>query len=226
MTTLIIPDIHNKTARAQKIIDENPTDRRVFLGDIYDDFGDSLQDIRETAKWHQKALADESNVFLMGNHDMFYRWPTVPQLRCSGNDYDKQVVINSVLTRQDWNKMRFFCYVDDFLLTHAGLHKSFLAKADVPLPRLAYLLRDAETELISGRVMPIFQAGYQRGGDLPFGGIIWLDWAEFAPVDGLKQIVGHTPDVKIRQKDGNWCLDTHLRHAAVVDKGKIEIFAT
>ena len=47
------------------------------------------------------------------------------------------------------------------------------------------------------------------------------------PIPGLNQLVGHTPAQSVRHKktprSRNICIDTHLRHYAVFDGGKLEI---
>ncbi len=51
MRTIVIPDIHNKIDIAQKLIDKHSyVDKRVFLGDIYDDFGDNENIIADVAQ--------------------------------------------------------------------------------------------------------------------------------------------------------------------------------
>lgn len=217
MKSIIISDIHNKWRIAQDIIDyEKDADWRFFLGDIYDNFGDTLEDIEATAKWHKLALNDPKNVFLFGNHDIFYRFPNNYALRCSGNTRDKAQVINSVLTIFDWAKTQLYTEVDGWLLSHAGV--------DRPYTDLAKTCRDALAQAEAGLVPPLLNAGWARGGPLPTGGILWQDFnLEFEPVDRLKQIVGHTPQKEPRQKGGNWCLDTHLNHFGILEDGELTI---
>ncbi len=220
MKTLIISDIHHRIVRAQKLIDAHPCDRYVFLGDIYDDFGDDVLIAGKTARWHKEKLADEKNTFIWGNHDLPYAYWHNKDLKCSGNTRDKAEVINDIMERQDWAKIKFFVQVDGWLISHAGLRPDFGDKDLEAEASAAIKCADA--------IQPhwMIAAGYARGGGWALGGLTWLDWnQEFKPIPGIKQIVGHTPGKMPREKDGNWCIDTHMRHAAIIEDGKLEIFA-
>ena len=49
----------------------------------------------------------------------------------------------------------------------------------------------------------IFNAGHGRGGMQRVGGITWCDYTrEFFPVQGINQIVGHTPQMQ----GPTWCI--------------------
>ena len=49
MKTLIIPDMHNKTAEAEHVIQKENPDRTVFLGDYFDSYGEGIEFAHETA---------------------------------------------------------------------------------------------------------------------------------------------------------------------------------
>jgi len=79
----------------------------------------------------------------------------------------------------------------------------------------------------SGKITP----GGKKGG-----GIVWLDFKqEFQPIEGLKQIVGHTYHkngrVNPHHLDGNLnpadcdnlCIDNGLNEYIVISNGKLEI---
>lgn len=220
MKYLLILDIHNKINRAQKLIDGYAKcDRRVFLGDIYDDFGDDAKIAAETARWHKEQLRDPKNDFIWGNHDLPYAFWRNRGLQCSGNTKDKAEVINEILTPGDWALTKFFVWAGGWLISHAGLRHDY-AECD--------LKTEADRALTcAATIQPhwMIQAGHARGGSWKLGGLTWLDWnEEFQPIPGIKQIVGHTPGSQPREKAGNWCIDTHLRHAAILEDGKLEIF--
>lgn len=215
MSTLVIPDIHNKIGVAQKIIDRHKVDKRVFLGDIYDDFGDTPEIVKRVAEWHKEQLSDPKNVFCLGNHDMPYMCPRNYFLQCSGNTEEKSKAINNVLTQEDWNKSVVAYRLDDWCLSHAGIAKRFV-EVDVV---------KALAEVKEGLKPRIFGAGYSRGGDQAVGGVTWQDWSEFEDY-GVKQIVGHTPGKKPRQKGNSWCLDTHLQDYGIIeDNGELVIYS-
>ncbi len=223
MDTLIIPDIHTKIKKAQRIIDEHPCGRRVFLGDFFDDFGDTAQSNQETASWLRIQLADPKNTFIWGNHDMHYGFTKNRSFRCSGYMPEKREAINEVMKREDWKKFVLYQEVDGWLISHAGLRHDFADRDLASNAEVALRLADSP----DGIQHWMTAAGFGRGGGFVLGGLTWLDWgSEFQPIPGIKQIVGHTPKPQPREREGNWCIDTHLRHAAMLRDGVLEVFAT
>lgn len=224
MNCLIIPDIHTKIDIAQKIIDDNPADMRVFLGDIYDDFADNPVNAKRTAVWHKETLADPKNHFLFGNHDMHYAFPDNRHLRCSGFTLAKSAEIREVMEPQDWLTTRLFCCAGSWLLSHAGLNPSLGYTSVEDLEERCEHALDAAAQ---GVLDPLTNAGQSRNGSGYVGGLTWQDWNhEFKPLKGWNQIVGHTCGFGARQyKDtNNWCLDTDLRFAAMIHPtGPLEI---
>jgi hypothetical protein len=84
-TRLIIPDIHHKTRVADNIRAAHPGIPAIFLGDYFDDFHDTVTDMRATCDWLRTAVEKTDDVFLMGNHCFAYlsyelglRWASVP----------------------------------------------------------------------------------------------------------------------------------------------------
>ena len=74
---------------------------------------------------------------------------------------------------------------------------------------------------------PLLRAGWVRGGDQAKGGCTWLDWdEEFEDIPGVPQIVGHTIGKEPRWKGASLCLDTQLRHYAVIEDGKVTVKET
>ena len=73
---------------------------------------------------------------------------------------------------------------------------------------------------LNGRFDPLFGAGADRYGTLPFGGPLWMDWNTLVPIGGVNQIVGHTPGERPRKKitpeSSNHCLDVGNGLAAAV----------
>jgi hypothetical protein len=100
---------------------------------------------------------------------------------------------------------------------------------------------------------PFFGCGRSRGGSFAKGGITWQDFdTDFVPIEGVNQIVGHTPHPQVQAqlllgnesderaiscswekyqqlnldepiKSVNIALDTHRRHYAILQKGKLKI---
>lgn len=223
---IVIPDSHLQIRKLDFIFNEwyNDSNTIVMLGDEFDDFGDSPRQNEEMARWLSKALDLPNVVSLIGNHTLSYM---VKPSRCSGWSQAKQNVIDPFLPKMK-EKMKFFYHtiVNDkqFLLSHAGLHPRFLP-ARLDLEDLPSFLEDESTvarECLTTEFPHwFFHAGMSRGGPYPVGGIMWMDWDEFTPIEGLNQLTGHTRGQTVRKKAGmfseNYCLDTHLCHFAEIN---------
>ena len=128
---LIIPDIHNHFNQAETIIKkEKDSDLIIFLGDYFDDFNDTEHDIHEAAKWLHYSINQKNRIHLWGNHDSYGYNNKL--LICSGFQSWKYYVIKSYVTKEDWQKAHYFIILPgNWLLTHAGLHPSWLPNLEV-----------------------------------------------------------------------------------------------
>lgn len=218
MSTLIVPDVHEQIIKLRQILEchEPSVEHVVFLGDFMDTFDGLTPATAATIQWLASNLAKPQYTFLWGNHDIHYAYPLSP-LISSGYDLTKQTMLNEALSRADWDhfKLVHFHEPTGIMLSHAGLHPYWL---DESIP----IQDDIEAAMIAvkaGNVTRLLRAGVARGGRQSYGGLTWLDWnLEFKPISGLRQIVGHTPAKKPRTTpNGDWCLDTGLRHIAILE---------
>lgn len=228
MRTLILPDIHNKTKKVDKILNNYWFDKIIFTGDFFDDFGDNPEIVKGVAEWLKDKIEElgESAVWLLGNHDMGYAFPNNASLRCSGWTRNKCNEINSVLKREDWNKFKLCHFQDNFLFSHGGVHPYIFADAmqEITIGKIEAKCRQAIIDAKSLTPSMITMAGESRGGGQDVGGITWLDWdEEFEPIPNINQVVGHTPhpepDYKIGENSINYNLDTHLHHIGMIVDG-------
>ena len=223
--TLIVPDVHLRVSRVKKILEEwGSRGRVVFLGDFFDDFGDSPEKNAEMAEFlKEEILARPDCVVLMGNHDLHYHPRCPRELRCSGFSEEKMKAINKVLDLGDFAKMRWAVAEGGFLFTHAGLHPRLLPPfADVKAGNIAeWINSSCDNSLSTGdSTEPLLRAGYMRYGPQPVGGVIWMDFREYEHIPGLQQVFGHTPlrrHAVTRQGDEiSLCLDTNLECVGVI----------
>jgi predicted phosphodiesterase len=234
--TLVIPDIHNDIDTLEKILDEYKDIRqKVSLGDWFDSFNEGPFQVIKTAHAYRRFVRDENNTVLFGNHDIQYAYPNIMGLKCSGFSMEKQDTLQNMITREVWEKVLFHVRIGKWILTHAGIHPNF-ANAITGLSDPQYLI-DYEASVRSfldrGDMHCWVGAGRSRGGPYPFGGVTWLDFREFEPVSGVNQLVGHTHSRygEVRQKvhdDGtsiNYCIDTGLKHVAVIENQKIKVYS-
>lgn len=142
-------------------------------------------------------------------------------LKCGGYTKEKLSIVNQY--QIDWKKMPLYCWVGDWLCTHAGLSQNFLKSNNLERLALNDILDLATDSLKTiddcGDDNIFLQAGETRGGDFEYGGIVWCDYSEFVDLHNVKQIFGHTPNPKVRRvKNGiteHICLDTSGKNYAI-----------
>lgn len=222
MKTLIIPDIHTKHSIAESIITYEKPDKTIFLGDYFDEFGETHEMVNNAAIRLKNSLQKNDRIHLIGNHDLNYMSEN-RNLKCSGFEYSKFNIIKS--HNLQWYKMKLFCWVNDWLCTHAGFSNILynMISNDLSVNDTLNLsvddLQNIDDESFQFKFI---NAGISRGGSESTGGIIWCDYDEFIDIPGIKQIFGHTRDQKVRRvknKDSSEhiCLDTVLKDYAVYE---------
>lgn len=235
---VVFSDWHQESDKLRKILKhESDADFFVDCGDEFDSFDyDSDYDVQKAAELRKETLHDPKFTVLWGNHSVSYAFESNPYTKCSGYSQRKQQVINKVLGPNDYKKFKWFCWVDSFLCSHAGLHPYFLPpNIKLTKPALtAWLTKETEAASIaleSGDSHWTFRAGRARGGIQRVGGLLWLDFdREFKSIDGLKTIQGHSPrqSGKIESsrddpKGNNWCIDCFCNQWLVFEDGKMRI---
>jgi len=207
MKLLVISDIHQRVSVANNIMlaDEANVDKVVFLGDYFDAWVETEQDIRLTAEWVAANVKDEKNVFLLGNHDLSYAFPQNKATICSGYAIEKLEIIRDIVKDSDWARMKVSYQEGDILFSHAGVTSNL-----VPVgANFSEWLQENTTHALKqltiglGDNSPLLYAGWSRGGGRPYGGIFWEDHSAHIPVVGIKQIYGHSilrrPDYRFRK---------------------------
>lgn len=233
---LVIPDVHVKLRKVELILSRESFDKAYFLGDFFDDYHDTPSQNAVVAKRLNELMLRDDLEFIIGNHDAHYLWP-VPMIQCSGYESDKYRAIDETLDKElFFKKFKFHHVVDKWLLTHAGLHPSYLPNSLDRTPEAIDEWLKIETiachkALRTFKKHWFFNAGMTRGGRCAFGGIEWCDFfGEFDKIHGVKQIVGHTfcalDGRTLEPKwfdENNLNLDTNLNHYAIIVDGQVEI---
>lgn len=212
MKTLIIPDIHNKWFEAEEIINKEKPDKVVFLGDYFDDFNDTLEETEQTAEWLKKSLTNPDRTHLLGNHDLSY---LNTSYACPGFSEGKLFVIQN--TKVDLTKLLHYCWVGNWLCTHAGLSYEFYKAFSLGGTVDDFLKYYSSSEMKHR----LYQCSPFRGGRDGLSGIVWCDYDEFVDIPNIKQIFGHTHG-ELRQTENHVCLDTWLKYYGVYN-GKLKI---
>ncbi|MEY4487833.1 MAG: hypothetical protein RIQ79_341 [Verrucomicrobiota bacterium] len=242
---LIIPDVHQDIAWVDKIFArETNYDLVVFLGDYFDGYlppqlGTSAADTCAYLDKKRRELGDRV-VFLLGNHDIQYleskpacdahRTPRDLHYHCGAAfslPIARQVAKN--LSPEFWQNARLFADVNGWLLSHAGVARTFWPVRTDLAESLATLEDICRTALrtIPEKSSPLLRAGQMRSGDQAVGGITWLDWIfEFEDNLPCPQIVGHTASPEgARQNGRSWCLDGRQTNYGVLTAEGLRIEA-
>ena len=207
MIIQIIPDIHNKWFEAEEIIDKCNPDKVVFLGDYFDNFDDTMEIADQTAHWLKRSMKNNKRTHLMGNHDLSYYSESN---RCAGFSEGKLYAINA--TGVNLGHLTPYCWVDDWLCTHAGLSMDFYR---------AYNIHDIGVNdfldyMVDENMNRLYDVSPFRGGINAYSGIFWCDYNEFQDIPGYKQIFGHTHG-EVRQTPEHICIDTWLKYYGLYD---------
>lgn len=198
--TLVVGDIHLKAfdilVKVDGILSEDGAiERVVFLGDICDEWDadddQMVREVEEFTDWVEDRRADGLHVdVLFGNHDFQYLLGEYGP----GTHMDLMQFVGATLFQLE---PQIACEVDGFLLTHAGLTQWFVDE-HLDDPQDAAEAAEQLNSILAERTYPALKAisscGIGRGGD-EAPGPLWADkWElEEDPVDGIPQIVGHTP---------------------------------
>lgn len=251
--TLIWSDIHQRVDLLHAALDTLKPKKIIFLGDYWDNFNDSPREAIKMAMYLKQLMDEYPNwVYLLGNHDMAYVYPNNDfELWCSGNTHEKRRAVRAILSQHHFDKFKLCHFEQGYLFSHAGIHPQSVGNVlnypqQQQIPQLERLCKNVLENIKAGISHPILGAGKSRGGSYPVGGITWLDWSEFDPIEGINQIVGHTPrdNPRIAYNDVNefyftedqvsnpyltsmnYCLDTHNKHYAFIEDGKVTIHET
>jgi len=204
---LVIGDIHNHWVKAEAIASKYDDHTIVFVGDYFDDFGDTAIDADQTARWLKESLTKPNRIHLMGNHDINYSYLNYRKdskgnlqnlYHCSGYTLQKDDAINRVMTNEDWDKIKMYHYENGWFFTHAGLsHYWFEHPVLDTTPEIIIKKLDEAVEMYKNREYTdiLGAAGRCRGGSHKVGGILWHDhFRESTPLPFIKQVYGHTPN--------------------------------
>ena len=173
---LFIGDLHGKQHIIDKVLPLRHQYDIIFLGDYLDSFDkeESNASSEGLLKIINYAARGEVTA-LIGNHEASYLY--YPQ--CSGYN---RVTANKLHEHEDIlrDTLKFHMLLEnDVLVTHAGLTTTLVPKNSDPYDILEH--NDIK-----------FNVGYPRGG-YGIGGILWCDyWKEFEPIEGIRQVFGHT----------------------------------
>lgn len=193
---LAVGDIHNRIEDVEAVLERFRGRYRsvVFLGDYFDSYGDCAYDARRTARWLAESIQAPSRIHLIGNHDVSYLYPAHPQTRCPGWTPSKQRVIAQELDETARGKLLIAAKIGPWLLSHAGFTRALAASWTPDTVEVETGI--AQVCLQKGARCALLNDDQHRGGRDPVPGVLWADFHKsFEPVEGLQQVVGHSPSV-------------------------------
>ncbi len=229
MKTIIIGDIHNHTEGILEYLSTQKYDEVVWLGDFFDNFFDTPEIAGETARFVKKLLEDPRNKLCFGNHDMPYAFPFNKFLACPGFTNEKCSAVRQILDQNDFNQFKLFYFTNDFYLSHAGINAHLFSDPlkGVTPSGITEKCNEALLMAAGGQKTLYLEAGRDRGGREKHGGITWMDWHSLKPIDGINQVVGHTPSYdfreKITPKSENYRIDCMGQFFASITRGHFHL---
>ncbi len=236
---LLFSDVHQEIDKLEHLLATEKYDIAISLGDWWDSFSyDSARDVTKTCRFLKKWLFEKNHYTIKGNHDLPYLYKS-PYALCPGWTEQKMGIVNaefSGIKSEVVDKFKWFFWVDDYLCSHAGLNANHL-KPHQDLSKenltewLSWNADFADRSLESMSYHWMYLRGASRGGKANTGGIVWQDWdSEFQPIDGLKQIVGHTPHSQVRNHPlediftfNNIDIDCHLNQYLIIEDNRLWI---
>jgi hypothetical protein len=211
MKTIVVGDLHGRVEVVEAVL-KHEDYNIIFIGDYLDSYDRPVVDQMWVLDTILAAVRNNPDrvYALRGNHELSYQ--DAP-MRCSGYNYETQ----HQLGERDLSPLLDYMWVDEYLISHAGVSQRLLDAIELPL----------KVYLTTG----VFdQIGRARGGRHPIGGLFWCDWwEEFTPVKGVPQIVGHSnyrPEGAAEgiTRSGNSynidCLE-RVNEVLVLEKGKL-----
>lgn len=214
---LVVGDLHTKTHILNKAINKfkrEDFDEIIFLGDYVDDWSASPNDSRMILDSLVSLKTKYGNkvTLLLGNHDLSEY--ISGRFTCSGYNFYTSLEVKLAL-KDNESLFDIACSRENILFSHAGITNKWkkYAKINAKTPqKIANALNDSfHYRYTNQKKFEIFkklsEAGEGRGGS-GIASPIWADITELVadPLDGIHQVVGHTPVKSIRTeptKDGN-----------------------
>jgi hypothetical protein len=253
MKTLVVGDIHQDLAPIKNLLETTETfDEIVFLGDWFDSHKTppEVASFEETCTFLKSLLENlrEKCVFLLGNHDLSYiarntshshtHIKKTPTYSCSGFTNSKGKKFRKAFFDQGL-KDTFFTehfkpahLAQGWLLSHAGVMGELFPYGCSRETLVNENLLEAwkNFRLLAHPYNPILsQIGRCRGGEAPFGGVLWCDAnEEFRPSTlAGKQLFGHTSTESpqgfaLGTPKESWNINTG-NHYAILNEGNLTI---
>lgn len=213
MKLAVIGDIHGRDSW-KKVKD---WDELVFIGDYFDSFNvpaiDQIHNFGEILEL--KRSSKKPVTLLIGNHDAHYLGCS----KCSGFQYDKKDAITKTLL-DALEDLQMSYYQGNVLFTHAGVGETWLK-----LRGYDGLLEPKEISEFTNNLWLKNKEGFSFRGQDPYGDDITQTPLWIRPDSLVKdtknmefiQVVGHTGQATINQREGKFFVDTLPRQYLLIE---------
>lgn len=227
---VVIGDIHGRDVWKKIIIQECP-DKVIFIGDYLDGKINiknqwfNFEDIIEYAQC-------SNTVLLLGNHDYHYINGISEQY--SGYNHSTKLHISDLLTNSiDCKLVKLVHVEDNIMFSHAGVSNTFLRRSIKDIGLNYEEVEDIEeflNDLLFYTQKTIGFGYYNNGewndayGDNAYQSPIWIRPESLIKdkIDNYIQVVGHTSQETITQKENIYFIDTlEVNEFLVINDGKI-----
>lgn len=209
MKNLIIGDIHGVNYW-KDVIEIEKADKVIFIGDYLDSFTVSVEDQVNNfldLLEYKKSFPDKV-ILLLGNHDWHYSELCGTYEQYSGFNPITKMHVKRPLTDVILDGIIQASYLldDKYLLTHAGVSKTWLEYADHKGERIDKFINDL---LLTNSYLFDF-SGFNPYGDDVTQGPLWIRPRSLYNdlFDNYIQIVGHTKVKEVSNQDNLWLIDT------------------
>jgi predicted phosphodiesterase len=221
--SIIISDSHGNYQKIKCFLEYKPEEEHIYAGDIFDSFHASDEIITQCF-W---TLVNSDCILLWGNHDLHYL--NDAPFTCTGfrnygsmkytEENSRLINYYTNMIEKNINRFKASMIVDNFIITHAGVHKA-IAKNFNTLEDLDLYLNNEMNNYLKNRTQKflsqIFNVGHARHGRSDFGGIFWADFRHEQLCKKINQIFGHSCIEKpkiIKNKSKNYntihvCIDS------------------
>lgn len=208
---VFVGDIHGKVQAVEEALAKEG--KKIFVGDFIDSWDRSPSDHRKCYDLVFDAIEKGEAEAVFGNHELSY---LMPHHRCSGWDSQRNLVMRQVAEKLHALWKPYLLLAPDFLVSHAGLSRGLWKGSQYWGRGHSGDLKDLKETLDywwPDTYSPMHWIGHSRGGNKSNGGLFWCDFRdEFKPIDGLRQVFGHTRGDGIRYKEAkggvrSYCVD-------------------
>lgn len=194
--SLVISDLHGNYAKLKMFLDYKPEEEHIILGDFFDSYSASDDDIAATFKL---AMDSENVTVVIGNHETPYLPNAHSYFGCSGNR-DNPTFKHLMSTYKDRFKMSLVR--DNFLLSHGGLSKKHGRNFETIEQADDWINSEWEwyksQPVVPQTLSSIFDIGWCRGGREEVSGVLWLTFGKEKYDHRFNQICGHTHSSNIK----------------------------